>query len=135
MKLLRPSFIFRSFSSSTSSSVQLRPYQEDAVQACTNALASGETRIAVSMPTGSGKTATFLNLLSRISPPASDPTATRSLVIVNSIELARQTAAQARKLFPHWRVEIDQGPTKASSAADMYAIRDFWWLFTHMLFV
>ena len=33
---------------------------------------------------------------------------TRSLIAFNSVELARQAADQARKLFPHWSVKIEQ---------------------------
>jgi ATP-dependent helicase IRC3 len=100
----------------------LRPYQESCIHACTDALAQGVSRIGISLPTGSGKTAVFVSLLSRIPAPAITPKATRSLVIVNSIELARQAAAQAQTLFPDWIVEIEQGVKhKASGSADMYA--------------
>jgi hypothetical protein len=46
----------------------------------------------------------------------------RSLIIVNSIELARQSAAQAQALFPAWDVEIEQGVKhRATGLADVYA--------------
>ncbi|KXN90077.1 Putative mitochondrial ATP-dependent helicase irc3 [Leucoagaricus sp. SymC.cos] len=93
----------------------LRPYQNDCIQSCLDALASGSTRIGVSLPTGAGKTTVFLSLLSRISPPRSNPNATRSLVVVNSIELARQSAEQAVRLFPRWSVEIEQGAKHAAT--------------------
>ncbi|THH34038.1 hypothetical protein EUX98_g144 [Antrodiella citrinella] len=81
------------------------------------ALASGFSRVGVSLPTGSGKTTVFLSLLSRI---ASHNQASKSLVIVNNVELARQTAAQAKKLFPEWTVEIEQGKQYvATGEADM----------------
>jgi ATP-dependent helicase IRC3 len=100
--------------------VTLRPYQEEALKACTDALARGVSRIGVSLPTGSGKTTVFLSLLSRISPPSTKPEATRALVIVNAVELARQSAAQARRLFPEWTVEIEQGAKyKATGEADL----------------
>lgn len=89
--------------------VVLRSYQNECIQSCLEALASGITRIGVSLPTGSGKTTVFLSLLSQIPSPPSNPNATRSLVIVNSIELARQSAEQAARLFPKWSVEIEQG--------------------------
>ena len=97
---------------------QLRPYQEECVQACTTALAAGEQRIGVSLPTGSGKTTVFLCLLSRIKPRV--PGATRSLIIVNSVELAQQTRDHARRLFPRWSVEVEQGGNCATGDADMY---------------
>jgi ATP-dependent helicase IRC3 len=100
--------------------VTLRPYQEEALKACTDALARGVSRIGVSLPTGSGKTTVFLSLLSRISPSTTRPEATRALVIVNAVELARQAAAQARRLFPEWTVEIEQGAKyKATGEADL----------------
>jgi ATP-dependent helicase IRC3 len=43
------------------------------------------------------------------------------LIIVNSIELARQAANQVQNLFPNWSVEIEQGVKhKASGFADVY---------------
>ncbi|KAF8168154.1 P-loop containing nucleoside triphosphate hydrolase protein [Crassisporium funariophilum] len=106
--------------SSTLSPVVLRPYQEHCLDACTDALAAGSTRIGISLPTGSGKTTVFISLLSRLSPPATNLAATRSIIIVNSIELARQSAEQVARLFPHWSVEIEQGAKyKASGQADV----------------
>lgn len=102
------------------SSVVLRPYQESCLEACTDALRSGASRIGVSLPTGSGKTTVFISLLSRISPPQHQTRATKSLVIVNSVELARQAAAQTEILCPDWSVEIEQGPKhRASGLADV----------------
>ncbi|KZT72830.1 P-loop containing nucleoside triphosphate hydrolase protein [Daedalea quercina L-15889] len=100
--------------------VVLRPYQEASIDACLNALKSGSSRIGVSLPTGSGKTTVFISLLNRITPPPENPRAKQALVVVNSIELARQTAAQAKKLHPEWSVEIEQGGKHhASGDADL----------------
>lgn len=108
---------------STSTPVVLRSYQEHCLRVCTDALASGATRIGVSLPTGSGKTTVFISLLSRISPPAENKQATKSLIIVNSIELARQSADQLARLFPDWHVEIEQGAKyQASGLADVYVM-------------
>jgi ATP-dependent helicase IRC3 len=73
----------------------------------------------VSLPTGAGKTAVFISLLSSLEPRNNSPDATRSLVIVNSIELAKQAAAQAKRLRPDWVIEIEQGRYKASGDADL----------------
>ena len=74
----------------------------------------------MSLPTGSGKTTVFISLLSRIQPPVEKTDAKRALVVVNSIELARQTAAQTHRLFPEWSVEIEQGTKhQASGLADL----------------
>jgi Type III restriction enzyme, res subunit len=110
----------RSRNASSLSPVVLRPYQEHCLDACADALRSGVSRIGVSLPTGSGKTTVFISLLSRISCPASNPVAQRSLIVVNSIELARQSAMQVAHLFPTWSVEIEQGSKhKASGNADV----------------
>lgn len=112
----------RCVSTTTISPIVLRPYQEACLDACTAALEAGVSRIGVSLPTGSGKTTVFISLLSRILPPAESPKAKRSLIIVNSIELARQSAAQAEALFPEWAIEVEQGVKhKASGLADVYA--------------
>ncbi|KAJ7630892.1 P-loop containing nucleoside triphosphate hydrolase protein [Roridomyces roridus] len=85
-----------------STKVTLRPYQEQCLQACTEALETA-SRIGVSLPTGSGKTTVFISLLSRIAPPRA--AATKSLIVVNSVELAQQ---------------IEQGAKhKASGSADV----------------
>ena len=98
----------------------LRPYQEACLEACVDALRRGSTRVGVSLPTGAGKTTVFISLLARLSAHIQAPNATRSLVIVNSVELAQQTANQARRLFPDWSVEIEQGKHHASGQADLY---------------
>ena len=117
------SHLFRSASTKSASlaPILLRPYQESCLDACTDALKAGQTRIGVSLPTGSGKTTVFISLLSRIQPPENRLKATRSLIVVNSIELARQSAAQVKALFPDWSVEIEQGVKhNASGKADVY---------------
>lgn len=126
-ELLRRPALIRSLSTSSAcaSPLKLHRYQEEAVQACKDALAAGRTRIGVSLPTGSGKTIVFLTLLSRIKPPAHNPTAKGALVIVNNIELVRQTVGQARRLFPEWTIAIDQGPNRpASTNVDLCVVED-----------
>ncbi|KAF8971370.1 P-loop containing nucleoside triphosphate hydrolase protein [Flammula alnicola] len=106
--------------SSTVAPLILRPYQELCLDSCTDALASGSTRIGVSLPTGAGKTTVFISLLSRIPVPATNEAATKSLIIVNSVELARQSADHVARMFPHWVVEIEQGAKhQATGTADV----------------
>lgn len=108
------------------SALKLRPYQETCLESCLGALKQGSTKIGVSLPTGAGKTVVFVSLLERLQALAENPQATRSLVIVNSVELARQAADQARKLFPHWTVEIEQGARHtASGLADLCVVFSF----------
>ncbi|KAF5337268.1 hypothetical protein D9611_003163 [Ephemerocybe angulata] len=100
-----------------SPSVVLRPYQDECIKECLDWLDQGATRIGVSLPTGSGKTTVFISLLSRLA--SLKEAGMRTIVIVNSVELARQSAAQAQRMFPHWSVEIEQGAKhKASGFAD-----------------
>ncbi|TFK57061.1 P-loop containing nucleoside triphosphate hydrolase protein [Heliocybe sulcata] len=105
------------FSNPSHSKVVLRPYQEACLDACTEALKSGHSRIGVSLPTGSGKTTVFISLLSRI--PSRNSEATRSLVLVSSIELAKQVAEQARIMCPLSTVEVEQGQKQSSGRADV----------------
>lgn len=55
------------------------------------------------MPAGSGKTAIFTSLISHLPPlvhPTTGELATRVLVIVNSIQLAAQTASAVQRAYP-----------------------------------
>ena len=97
----------------------LRPYQQSCLDACHAALRAGITRIGVSLPTGAGKTTIFTTLLSQI-PSPEPPRASGSLIIVNSVELARQAAAQAEQSHPCWKIELEQGVNhRASGRADV----------------
>lgn len=88
----------------------LRPYQRACVDAVLSELDKGEfTRLGVSAPTGSGKTAIFTSLIGQI-PPRRHPTlleggqqeARQVLVVVNSIQLATQTAEAIQRAYPDW---------------------------------
>lgn len=112
-----PRYLRRTHTNATDSIV-LRPYQEDCIQECLDWLDQGATRLGVSLPTGSGKTTVFISLLSRLA--SRNGNANRAIVVVNSVELARQSAAQALRMFPHWSVEIEQGAKhKATGLADL----------------
>jgi ATP-dependent helicase IRC3 len=71
---------------------------------------------------GSGKTAIFTSLI-RYLPPLIHPTtgesATRVLIIVNSIQLATQTAEVVRRTYPEMSVEVEQGNKKATGLAQV----------------
>lgn len=109
-----------STNAAATTSLELRDYQEKCINACVEALERGVTRIGVSMPTGSGKTPVFVSLLHRLPRDNARPNATRSLIIVNSIELALQAANQVKRMFPETTVEIEQGKNTASGSADVY---------------
>ncbi|ADV25374.1 DEAD box family helicase [Cryptococcus gattii E566] len=107
--------------------IVLRPYQEAAISACTNALQSGLRRLGVSSPTGSGKTTIFLSLIPRVPFYASCENDGRprgekgqTLIIVNSVELAEQTQKSAERILGDgWTIEIEQSKRVASGLADV----------------
>lgn len=84
----------------------LRPYQQACVDAVLSELNSGQsTRLGVSAPTGSGKTAIFTTLIGQIPPrrhPLQGHEARQVLVVVNSIQLATQTAEAIQRAYPDW---------------------------------
>jgi superfamily II DNA or RNA helicase len=100
-----------------SPSVVLRPYQEDAITSCLEALSSGLTRIGVSSPTGSGKTTMFMSLIPKV---ADQGERTRTLILVSSVDLASQAEGAARRMLgPGYRIEVEQGKRIASGTADV----------------
>ncbi|KAA1111149.1 hypothetical protein PGT21_036915 [Puccinia graminis f. sp. tritici] len=105
----------------TSQIIEHRPYQQDSLDACLDALSRGVSRIGVSLPTGSGKTTVFLNLIHKISGKRVDSNETpwRAMVIVNSVELAHQTIRQLKKLFPNTLVGTEQGAKHSSEDAEV----------------
>ncbi|MBW0482131.1 hypothetical protein O181_021846 [Austropuccinia psidii MF-1] len=95
--------------------IEHRPYQQDCLNSCLNALDRGISRIGVSLPTGSGKTTVFINLIHAIpSNHESSQKGWRSIIIVNSIELAHQALNQLFHLFPQTSVSLEQGSHYAS---------------------
>ncbi|GAA5954131.1 hypothetical protein JCM21900_002899 [Sporobolomyces salmonicolor] len=106
-----------------SSRFTLRPYQVECINSVLSELRKGEiTRLGVSAPTGSGKTAMFTSLIHHLPPrihPITNELATRVLIIVNSIQLAQQTAAVVQRSWPTLLVEIEQGSNRASGMADV----------------
>ncbi|GAA5895717.1 hypothetical protein JCM5296_007401 [Sporobolomyces johnsonii] len=103
--------------------ITLRPYQVECITAVLSELRRGEfTRLGVSAPTGSGKTAMFTSLVHHLPPrihPVTKEHATRVLIIVSSIQLATQTAAVVQRSWPNLLVEIEQGENEASGIADV----------------
>ncbi|KDN47737.1 ResIII-domain-containing protein [Tilletiaria anomala UBC 951] len=109
--------------------VSLRPYQEDCIKKCLEALQQGHSRIGISSPTGSGKTTIFTSLIERLprlqtlcegSDELGSDTGHRVLILVSSIELALQAAKTVSSFYPDLLVEIEQGSKfKASGVADV----------------
>ncbi|GAA5917069.1 hypothetical protein JCM8208_004642 [Rhodotorula glutinis] len=106
-----------------STSIKLRPYQVDCVRAVLDEVQRGDsTRLGVSAPTGSGKTAMFTTLISHLPPlvhPVTREVATQVLVLVSSIQLVEQTANAIQRAYPHLSVEVEQGDSRSSGYADV----------------
>jgi ATP-dependent helicase IRC3 len=98
--------------------INLRPYQQECLTSIEEALARKVSRIAVSSPTGSGKTTVFSELIEAI--PSPSPTCHRVLILVSSIQLAQQAANHISRRYPDWWVEIEQGTKyRATGYADV----------------
>ncbi|GAA5990112.1 hypothetical protein JCM11641_007071 [Rhodosporidiobolus odoratus] len=103
--------------------IKLRPYQTECIRAVLDELERGQhQRLGVSAPTGSGKTAIFTSLI-RYLPPLIHPTtgehATRVLIIVNSIQLATQTAEVVKRTYPGLSVDVEQGNKRGNGMAEV----------------
>lgn len=134
------SLLLQQLAISETEKVQLRPYQEECIQACLAKLGLGKTRIGVSLPTGSGKvsckgfapsslnfslsliqTVIFAQLFPRISARVNQDGSVGDcvLIIVSSVNLAEQTSHAIGFMHPTLSVEIEQGAQTASGTANV----------------
>lgn len=93
----------------------LRPYQHDCVEAVLAAFAKGQRRVAISMPTGSGKTRIFSAIMPLL--PAPRRGADKVLVLVNRTELLEQAVRALNETQAHLIVGMEAGPRRADVAA------------------
>ena len=97
--------------------ITLRDYQEDAVQACVDALATGLTRIGVSSPTGSGKTTMFTSLIPRV---PDKKRRKQVLILVHTEELAAQAQKTVEQVHGYrYRVGVEQGGQNTDGRRDV----------------
>ncbi|KAM0754282.1 P-loop containing nucleoside triphosphate hydrolase protein [Meredithblackwellia eburnea MCA 4105] len=120
---------------------KLRPYQQDCIRSILQALYPAReqeddlqptglerdrrvTRVGVSAPTGSGKTATFISLLPHL-PSLHHPsyphtvTGKKILIVVPTVDLVAQTVAVVKALNSGLSVEVEQGKNEASLTSDV----------------
>lgn len=113
----------RGYAAASNSSVSLRPYQQECLSACLDAIQNGVTRIGASLPTGAGKvhyiyfivmllyrcinpldvqTTVFSELIHQLPSRQRDESsvATQSIVLVGTVELARQAAQRISSMHP-----------------------------------
>ncbi|KAK4166021.1 putative ATP-dependent helicase IRC3 [Cladorrhinum sp. PSN259] len=104
-------------SPSQSHQIELRPYQEDCIQAILDAMESGSKRLGVSLATGSGKTVIFTHLIDRVKPL--NDMATQTLILAHRRELVEQAANHCKNKYPDKTVERELGKDWASGIADI----------------
>lgn len=97
--------------------VQLRPYQDECIQAVLQHLELGHKRLGISLATGSGKTVVFSHLIERV--PSPTPDATQTLILVHRRELVEQAARHCQNTYPNKTIEIEMGSSHASGLADI----------------
>lgn len=90
----------------------LRQYQHDAIAAVVDGYRAGQNRLLVKMPTGTGKTVMFAELI-RFFPDA------RVLIVAHREELLDQAASKIRQAHPELVVEIEQADRSASPMAQV----------------
>ncbi|KAG0314174.1 hypothetical protein BGZ99_008305 [Dissophora globulifera] len=96
---------------------QLRPYQQECIDACLTNLSNGIKRQIVSLPVGSGKTVIFSHLMKKVPEPF--PGATKTLILAHRQELLEQTKAHVLRTGTGLSVTVDQGKRIADMSADV----------------
>ena len=96
--------------SSTTQNFELRPYQNDCIQASLKDFTEGYNRIVVNLPTGYGKTVIFSHLISRL--PSSQGRK-KVLVLAHRTELLAQAQEKIEQHCPGLNVDIEAGNQRA----------------------
>ncbi|KAF9348802.1 hypothetical protein BGX26_012813 [Mortierella sp. AD094] len=96
---------------------QLRPYQQECIDACLSNLSKGIMRQIVSLPVGSGKTVTFSHMMKNVPPPF--PGANKTLILAHRQELLEQTRLHVLRNGSGMTVSVDQGSRNADMRADV----------------
>jgi len=91
--------------------LNLRPYQSEALTAVRNAYKAGKRRVIVSLPTGTGKTVVFAHF------PKVLQMKKRLLVLAHREELLLQARDKFQSIDPELKTEIEQAGSRASADA------------------
>jgi superfamily II DNA or RNA helicase len=76
----------------------LRPYQEECVDACLQAISEGKRRLGISLATGAGKTVIFTNLIGKVE--LEDKQRYQTIILVHRRELVEQAARHCVEAYP-----------------------------------
>ena len=97
-----------------------RPYQEECIVSCISHLKEGKRRLAISLPTGSGKTVIFTNLIQRFYAENILPKRrSKTLILAHRRELVQQSAIHCANTYPDKTIEIEMGNAEATGMADI----------------
>ncbi|OCF78296.1 hypothetical protein I204_00234 [Kwoniella mangroviensis CBS 8886] len=101
----------------------LYKHQEETIQACLGAFRDGLTRVAVQLPTGSGKTFIFANLIPLVYQQQDRIDGWgrhRTLILVDGIELLDQAEKEIKQVLgKDWSVDVEQGFRMSPGTADI----------------
>ena len=94
--------------------MELRPYQQAVISAIHQAREQGKTRLYYVLPTGTGKTATFTELIKQVQTPGHP-----SLVLAHREELLDQARASILRASPDLVVGVERSACKAPRHCDV----------------
>lgn len=94
----------------TNSKLELRKYQNDAIDSCLKAIKQGKRRIGVSLATGGGKTVIFSEFINRYKQVHGlNRDHFRTLILVHRRELAEQAVRTTSRLHKGVNIQIEMG--------------------------
>lgn len=96
--------------------VTMRPYQEEALQRIEAEMDKGPGQGLLVLPTGTGKTSVFTELIAR---RKAGDMRFKALIVAHQVELLEQAAARIRHMIPGIRVSIESGDYKSSELSDV----------------
>ncbi|KAL3232747.1 putative ATP-dependent helicase IRC3 [Nakaseomyces bracarensis] len=100
---------------STNARLELREYQNDAIDSCLKAIKNGKKRIGVSLATGGGKTVIFSELINKYRQLyGNNRSHFRTLILVHRRELAEQAVRTTSKLNGGMNIQMEMGNQKCN---------------------
>jgi ATP-dependent helicase IRC3 len=93
--------------------IELRPYQEECLQAISSNYHSGTRKQLIVIATGGGKTVVFSHL------PKVIPDSFPMLVLAHREELLDQAYRTVSSVYPHLKIQVEQADRSADSDADI----------------